>query len=47
MSTNLPGLRKALATILLLLAVGSGVSACAYIHPDNTPFSPVFKPGPR
>jgi hypothetical protein len=39
MSSNL---RTALATVLLLLAVGS-VSACADIHPDNTPHSPIFK----
>ena len=47
MSITLPGLRKAAATVLLLLAVGSSVTACAYIHPDNRPFSPVFKGGPR
>jgi hypothetical protein len=34
--------RTALAMVLLLLAVGS-VSACADIHPDNTPHSPVFR----
>jgi len=39
MSMNL---RRALATVLLLFAVGS-VSACADIHPDNRVFSPHFK----
>ena len=43
MSTNLSGLRKTVATIALLLAVGVGVSACADIRPDNTPHSPVFR----
>lgn len=47
MSINLSGLRRAAATALLLLAVGSSVSACAYVHPDNRPFSPIFKGGPR
>jgi hypothetical protein len=43
MSTNLSRLRRAAATFALLLAVGSGVSACADIRPDNTPHSPVFR----
>ncbi|HLZ67932.1 MAG TPA: hypothetical protein VKQ29_17035 [Aliidongia sp.] len=43
MSTNLSGLRKAAATLLLLLAVGVTVSACADIRADNTPHSPKFR----
>jgi len=39
MSQNL---RRALATVLLLLAVGS-VTACADIQPDNRAYSPHFK----
>jgi hypothetical protein len=42
MSSNISGLRQAVAAILLLVAVGS-VSACSDIHPDNTPHSPIFK----
>lgn len=37
------GLRKVAATVLLLFALGASLSACADIHPDNTPRSPKFR----
>jgi len=42
MSVILSGLRRPVAAIALLLALGA-VSACADIHPDNSLHSPVFK----
>ncbi|MDB5361594.1 MAG: hypothetical protein JWO51_2891 [Rhodospirillales bacterium] len=43
MPAPLSALRKVAATVLLLFALGASLSACADIHPDNTPRSPKFR----
>lgn len=43
MPAPLPSLRKVAAIVLVLFTLGGGLAACADIHPDNTPHSPVFR----
>ncbi len=42
MSSHRLDLRRIVAAVLLVFVLGS-VSACAEIHPDNTPHSPKFR----
>jgi len=43
MSYHLSSLRQVAAAVLLLLAVGGTLSACADIQSDNHPSSPKFR----
>jgi len=43
MPAFLCNLRKLVAAVLVVLALGTALTACADIHPDDSPRSPEFK----